>query len=289
MNTSRSTRIEHRGCGIPIIYGVDAVHGHNNVLGATMFPHQIGLGATCDTGLAVSWPHAPRASVARDRHHWDFAPVVDMARDLRWGRSYETFGEDPFLAGELVAAPSRPAGPDPADRGRHRQALRRLLGAGQRPTARTRRSPHELQDIHLPPFKQGVDAGVETVMVNSGSVNGVPVHASHSLLTDVLRGQLRLPGRRRSPTGRTSRTCTPSTTSPTTRRTRSRWRSTPASTCRWCRSTRRGFAAPLTKRRRRHGQPGAGRPVRRPHPAAEVPGSACSSAPTWTPRGEPRS
>jgi beta-glucosidase len=130
--------------------------------------------------------------------HWAFAPVLDTERDLRWGRSYEPFSEDPFLNGTLGTALIRglqsPANPY----GRVAATAKHFVGYsapdnGQDRTDATISEP-ELQDLHLPPFEQAIDAGVDTVMVNSGSVNGVPVHASHHLLTEVLRGQLGFQG-----------------------------------------------------------------------------------------------
>jgi beta-glucosidase len=90
--------------GIPIIYGVDAVHGHNNLSDATQFPHQIGLGATFDPGLVHKLGEGTGRAVRATGIAWSFAPVLDTERDIRWGRSYEPFGEDPFLNGVLGAA-----------------------------------------------------------------------------------------------------------------------------------------------------------------------------------------
>jgi beta-glucosidase len=187
--------IEHSRLGIPIVYGVDAVHGHNNVLGATMFPHQIGLGSSFDRGLVQLLGSRTSRAVRATGIQWNFSPVVDTERDLRWGRSYEPFGEDPVLTGELGASnvtgqEGRGApGPD-----RTAATLKHFAGYSAPDSGHDRTdatiTPAQLRDIHLPPFAQGVNAGAETVMINSGSVNGVPVHGSHELLTDVLRGQL---------------------------------------------------------------------------------------------------
>jgi beta-glucosidase len=185
--------------GIPIIYGADAVHGHNNLFDATMVPHEIGLGATFDPALAESLGQSTARAVRATGVVWDFAPVLDTERDLRWGRSYEPFGEDPLLTGTLGAATIRGlqgrnlASPTSVVATAKHFAGYSAPDSGMDRTNATI-SDQELQTIHLPSFKQGIDAGVGTVMVNSGSVNGEPVHASHHMLTDILRGQLHFKG-----------------------------------------------------------------------------------------------
>jgi beta-glucosidase len=184
---------------IPIIYGADAVHGHNNLFDATMVPHQIGLGATFDPGLAERLGQSTGRAVRATGVVWDFSPVLDTERDLRWGRSYEPFGEDPLLTGTLGAATIRGLqGRNLAGSGSVAATAKHFVGYSAPDSGMDRTDATidqaELQDLHLPPFAQGIGAGVATVMVNSGSVNGVPIHASHHLLTDVLRGQLHFKG-----------------------------------------------------------------------------------------------
>jgi beta-glucosidase len=184
---------------IPIIYGADAVHGHNNLFDATMVPHQIGLGATFDAPLAERLGQSTARAVRATGVVWDFAPVLDTERDLRWGRSYEPFGEDPLLTGILGAATIRGLqGHNLASAGSVAATAKHFVGYSAPDSGMDRTDATidlaELQDLHLPPFQKGIDAGVATVMINSGSVNGEPVHASHHLLTDVLRGQLGFKG-----------------------------------------------------------------------------------------------
>jgi beta-glucosidase len=188
------------GCqphGIPIIYGIDAVHGHNNVLGATMFPHQFGLGAAYDTRLARRLSQATASDVRATGIHWDFAPVADIWRDLRWGRSYEPFSEAPLVAGDLVAATVRGLEGDDLSES-VASTTKHYVGYSAPDSGRDRENAtlteRELWDEHLPSFIRGINAGTETIMVNSGSVNGVPVHASHHLLTEVLRDELGFEG-----------------------------------------------------------------------------------------------
>ena len=185
--------------GIPIIYGADAVHGHNNLFDATMVPHEVGLGATFDPALATRLGQSTGRAVRATGVVWDFAPVLDTERDLRWGRSYEPFSEDPVVNAALGAATIRGLqGPSLAGSGSVAATAKHFVGYSAPDSGFDRTnatiSDQELQSIHLPPFKAGIDAGVATVMVNSGSVNGEPVHASHHLLTDVLRGQLHFTG-----------------------------------------------------------------------------------------------
>jgi beta-glucosidase len=199
INAIQKFALDHNRLGIPIIYGADAVHGHNNLVDATMTPHQIGLGATFDPPLAERLGHATASAVRATGVVWDFAPVLDTERDLRWGRSYEPFGEDPLLTGTMGAATIRGLqGRDLASPTSVVATAKHFVGYSAPDSGVDRTNATiddaELQAIHLPPFQQGIDAGVGTVMVNSGSVNGVPVHASHHLLTDVLRGQLHFNG-----------------------------------------------------------------------------------------------
>jgi beta-glucosidase len=199
INTIQKFALDHSRLGIPIIYGADAVHGHNNLFDATMVPHQIGLGATFDPALAARLGQSTARAVRATGVVWDFAPVFDTERDLRWGRSYEPFSEDPLVNAALGSATVRGLqGRNLASSGSVAATAKHFVGYSAPDSGFDRTnatiSDAELQSIHLPPFQAGIDAGVATVMVNSGSVNGEPVHASHHLLTDVLRGQLHFKG-----------------------------------------------------------------------------------------------
>ncbi len=192
INTVQRYAIEHSRLHIPIVYGADAVHGHNNVLGATIFPHQIGIGSAWDPALAQATAESTQRAVAATGVHWDFAPVADLARDQRWGRYYETYSEDPLLAGTTAASTVR--GLQDGVSGRPIAATTKHFAGYSEPSNGHDRVPADLssrylQDTILPAYKAAVDAGALTVMANSGAVNGVPVTASHYLLTDVLRGQ----------------------------------------------------------------------------------------------------
>jgi beta-glucosidase len=188
-NTIQRYAIEHSRLHLPIVYGADAVHGHNNVLGATIFPHQIGFGASWDPALATSAARSTQRAVTATGVSWDFAPVADLARDQRWGRYYETYAEDPVLDGALAAGTVTGL----QDGGRLAATVKHYAGYSEPTNGHDRvpadLSPRYLQDTILPPYKAAVDAGALTVMANSGAVNGIPVTSSHYLLTDVLRGQ----------------------------------------------------------------------------------------------------
>ncbi|SHM17259.1 glycoside hydrolase family 3 N-terminal domain-containing protein [Actinacidiphila paucisporea] len=192
VNTVQKYAIDNSRLHIPIIYGVDAVHGHNNVLGATIFPQEIGLGSTWNPDLVKDAGASTAKAVAATGIDWNFAPVADIARDQRWGRYYETYGEDPLLAGTLASAAVE--GIQGADGAKNVAATVKHFGGYGEPGNGHDRVPGDvsiryLQDTLLPSYKQAVDAGAMSVMVNSGAVNGIPATSSHYLLTDVLRGQ----------------------------------------------------------------------------------------------------
>ncbi len=191
---TRETRL-----GIPIIYGIDAVHGANYLTGATIFPHNIGLAATFDTALA----RQAGAVTALETHisgiPWNFAPVLDLGRHPVWPRFYESFGEDVLVAASMGAANVRGMQEDVIDGPDIVAACaKHYVGYSYPFTGKDRTTAYipeiELREYFLPPFKAAIDAGIKTVMVNSGDVNRIPVHASRFLLTDVLRGELGFDG-----------------------------------------------------------------------------------------------
>ena len=193
-NAIQAYALEHSRLRIPIIYGVDAVHGHNTVLGATIYPHNIGLAATWNPELVRKVAEAAANDVAATGVHWNFAPVGDLGLDMRWGRFYETFGEDPYLAGEMAAASVAGFQSEP----RVAATAKHFVGYSEpeqgKDRANAELSLRSLREVHFPPFEKMIEAGVATFMPNSGTVNGVPVHASHYLLTEVLRNQMGFDG-----------------------------------------------------------------------------------------------
>jgi beta-glucosidase len=185
--------------GIPMIYGVDAVHGHNNVRGATIFPHNIGLGATRDPALVQRIGRATAEEVAGTGIDWDFAPCLCVARNDRWGRTYESFGETPDVvspfAGLVTGLQGTTIGGDPASvlaTAKHFIADGGTTGGDDQ--GNTQITEAELRAIHLAPFRAAVARGVGSVMASYSSWNGVKMHGNRFLLTDVLKGELGFTG-----------------------------------------------------------------------------------------------
>jgi beta-glucosidase len=197
---------------IPLLYGVDAVHGHNNVIGATIFPHNIGLGATRNAGLVEQIGRATALEMRASGPHWTFAPAVSVVRDERWGRAYEGFSEDPALVAELGAAAVRGLqGEDLAGRASVLACAKHYVGDGGTawetgptlgtPPVRypldqgdTQLDEAELRRIHLPGYVAALREGVGSIMVSFSSWNGQKLSASRRLLTEVLKDELGFDG-----------------------------------------------------------------------------------------------
>ncbi len=178
--------------GIPFIYGSDAVHGHNNVTGATIFPHNIGLGATRDPQLAEAIGAATATEVAETGVHWTFAPCVCVARDDRWGRTYESFSEDPAIVASMSSVIK-------GLQSQHVMATaKHYLGdggtTGGKDQGNTELSIEELRRIHLPPYEAAIKHNVASVMVSFSSWNGTKVHGSEFLITKLLKEELKFGG-----------------------------------------------------------------------------------------------
>ena len=190
---------------IPLIYGVDAVHGHNNVYGAVVFPHHIGMGATRNTALVQQADQVTRDEVLGTGIDWVFAPCVCVPRDDRWGRTYEGYSEDPALVSSMGVA-----------------SIKGFQGTGLSPTTVLATAKHyvgdggttfgtgdsgylidqgdaqiseaELRAVHLLPYQSAVQNGVGSVMISYSSWNGVKLHGSQYLITTVLKGELGFQG-----------------------------------------------------------------------------------------------
>ena len=197
-NTIQRYAIENSRLHIPVIYGVDAVHGFGHPFEATLFPHSIGMGATWDTELARDAGAATRQQLLATGGNWNFAPVQDLARDNRWGRLYETWAEAPMLASALGAANIRGMQGGGFDSPQVAATVKHFAGYSQSINGHDRVEAQlpirYLQDVLLPPYEGGLDAGAATVMVNSGSVNNVPATSSHYLLTEQLRERMGFKG-----------------------------------------------------------------------------------------------
>ena len=184
--------------GIPLIYGIDAVHGNNNVWGATIFPHNSALGATRDPALVQSIGRAVAEEVAGTGIRWDFAPCLCVARDDRWGRTYESFGETPDLVSMMTTLITGLQGSSLSDPASVAATAKHFVGdggtTGGDDEGNTQISEAELRAIHLPPFQAAIRAGVASVMVSYSSWNGLKMHANKYLVTDVLKGELGFTG-----------------------------------------------------------------------------------------------
>jgi beta-glucosidase len=197
---------------IPLLHGVDAVHGHNNVRGAVVFPHNVGLGATRDPALVEEVSRVTAEEVRATGIHWTFAPAVTVSRDERWGRAYESFSEDPTLVAELGAAAVR--GLQGASLADSRSVLAcakhyagdggTAMGTGQALSSDasrkgldqgdTRVDEATLRKIHLPGYVTAIAAGVGTIMPSYSSWNGQKCSGSKRLLTEILKGELGFEG-----------------------------------------------------------------------------------------------
>lgn len=193
--------------GIPILYGVDSVHGHNNLKNATIFPHNIGLGATGDADLVRRIGKATALETSATGIPWTFAPCIAIARDPRWGRTYESFGQDSDLVSRLGAAFIQ--GYLDADTGSSAATIttsKHFIGDGgtQAGTSKTDNYSLDqgntvadeayLRDILLPPYLAALESGARTVMVSFSSLNGIKMHAREDLLTGLLKNELGFSG-----------------------------------------------------------------------------------------------
>jgi beta-glucosidase len=199
---------------IPILYGVDAVHGHNNVIGATVFPHNVGLGATGNAKLVEEIGVATAKEVRATGIQWTFAPCVAVVRDERWGRTYESFGEDPKLVATLGEAAVRGLqGPDLANPERVLACAKHFIGDGgttygtgtvgiegqpgkTHPLDQgdTKLSEAELKRLHGEGYLTTIAAGVGTIMPSYNTWNGERCSGSKRLLTEILKGELKFEG-----------------------------------------------------------------------------------------------
>lgn len=184
---------------IPAIWATDAVHGHANVPGATVFPHNIALGATGDSDLIRRIGAATAVEIEVTGLDWTFAPTVAVARDDRWGRTYESYSEDPALVTKLGAAmieglQGRPGEPGYLGPGKVAATAKHYFGDGGTSQGVDQGDVNgdlaELMAIHAAPYPAAIDAGVASVMASFNSINGTKMHGNKPLLTDQLRGTL---------------------------------------------------------------------------------------------------
>ena len=184
---------------IPVLYGIDSIHGANYIQGSTLFPQPLGMAATWNPELMLKGSQISAAQTRAAGIPWTFSPVLDVGRNPLWPRMYETFGEDPYLASVMGVATVRGyEGDDISSPQQVASCLKHYVGysfphSGQDRT--TALIPDSiLREFFLPSFAAAIKAGASSVMVNSGDINGIPGHINKYLLTDVLRGELGFQG-----------------------------------------------------------------------------------------------
>jgi beta-glucosidase len=191
------------GVAIPVIWGTDAVHGHTNVFGATVFPQYIGLGATRNTELIHEIGRITAVEIAVSGLDWDFSPTVAVVRDDRWGRAYESWSEDPEIArtyaGAMVSGlQGKAASEDFLGGDRVVACAKHFLGDGGTANGVDRAdnssTEADLRDVHGEGYFAALEAGVQTVMASFSSWQGLKMHGNKGLLTEVLKGQMGFDG-----------------------------------------------------------------------------------------------
>ena len=201
---------------IPVVYGIDAVHGQHYQTTSTIFPHNIAMAATFNPSLVRRANEITAYETRASGIAWNFAPVLDLGRHPAWPRYYETFGEDPYVASAMgveavlgiqrdpwpalapllgAGAAGKPKFSGPlfvAASAKHYLGYSMPLSGKDRTTAWI--PERELRELFVPSFRAAINAGIATVMVNSSDINGIPVHADPKLLTDLLRKELGFKG-----------------------------------------------------------------------------------------------
>lgn len=185
--------------GIPVIFGIDAIHGHGLNMEATIFPSQLAVACSWDRGIVEKMGEVTAREVATDGLHWTFSPVLCLGRDTRWGRINETFGEDPYLSGELGAAIIKGYQGEDLSDGEHILACaKHYLGYGEAVGARdacdSEVTERKIREVFLPPFQKAVEAGCATIMTAYGSTDSTPLTASRKIMHDILRDELGFEG-----------------------------------------------------------------------------------------------
>ncbi len=193
------TAMEQSRLGIPVIFGIDAIHGHGLNQNAAIFPTQLAAACSWDPAVVEEMGRVTAREVATDGLHWTFSPVLCLGRDTRWGRVNETFGEDPYLSGELAA------GIITGYQGEHLDdpdsilaCAKHYIGYGEAVGARdamdTEMTYRKMKEVFLPPFQRAVDAGCATFMTAYGSIDGLPFTADPKTMKTILRDEMGFDG-----------------------------------------------------------------------------------------------
>ena len=184
---------------IPVLIGIDAIHGNALVSGTTVYPSPIGLASTWNDDFLYTVGKQTAKEMRATGSHWTFTPNIDVLRDPRWGRVGETFGEDPFMVGNMGASMIRGFQQDDFTGTQKVIACaKHMIGGGESinglNAAPADISVRTLREVHLPPYKKAIDAGVYSIMAAHNEINGVPSHMSKWLMTDVLRNEWNFQG-----------------------------------------------------------------------------------------------
>jgi beta-glucosidase len=191
------------GKAIPVLFGIDAVHGQSNIVGATLFPHNVGLGATRNPDLIRRIGRVTAVETRATGMEWTFAPTVAVPQDDRWGRAYEGYSEDPAVVALLAPAmveglQGKPGSPDFLDDHHVMTSVKHFLGDGGTHEGRdqgdTRASAAELRDVHAAGYIAAIPLGAQSVMASYNSFHGTKLHGHGPLLTDVLKGRMNFGG-----------------------------------------------------------------------------------------------
>lgn len=192
--------------GIPLLYGIDAVHGHASVFGATIFPHAIGLGATRDPGLVRRIGEATAQEMAATGIYWSFSPNLDVAKDIRWGKTYETFGSETANVAQLGLAYLEGTQDSSSGYLKVLATPKHFIGGGAMEYGTSRNKDFKIEEgnitlgeealrrEHLIPFQKAVAGGAQAIMVGTASWNGKINPANHYLLTEILKQELGFSG-----------------------------------------------------------------------------------------------
>ena len=180
---------------VPVIYGIDAIHGANYTMGSTLFPQPLAQAATWNPALVKRASQITAYEVRASGISWNFSPVLDLGRDPRWSRLFETYGEDVLLAQKLgEAAVIGYQGNNLSSNVNVAACMKHFLGYSMPRTGKDRTPVYideiQLREYFLPTFQTAINAGAATVMINSGELNGIPVHANKDILTTLLRREL---------------------------------------------------------------------------------------------------
>ncbi len=192
----------HSRLKIPVLYGIDAIHGANYVLGSTLFPQQLGQAATFNPSLVRNAASITAYETRAAGMPWNFSPVLDVGRNPLWSRFFETYGEDPYVCSTMgraaVEGYQGVFGKGNIDDEHVAACMKHFLGYSGARSGKDRTpailSEIELREIYRPSFQAAIDAGAASVMINSGEINGIPVHANPKILVELLRDEMGFKG-----------------------------------------------------------------------------------------------